>query len=93
MVTMLAMYILQQMWLCAADCNYGYMNKILFTSIVFDYLILIFKVNRSTKIPAISWNSGFSIFVSMVTAEDPEHYYFLLGIDSLHDHIQVLVEK
>ena len=49
MVTMLAMYILQQMWLRAADWNLGYMNKILFTSIAFDYLKLNFKVNRSAK--------------------------------------------
>ena len=49
MVKMQAMYILQQMWSYAADCNLGYMNKILFTSIAFDYLILIFKVIRSVK--------------------------------------------
>ena len=49
MVTILAMYILQQMWLCAADCNLGYMNEIVFTSIAFDYLILIVQVNRSVK--------------------------------------------
>ena len=49
MVTMLAMYILQKECLCAADCNLGYMNKILFTLIAFDYLILTFKVKGSAK--------------------------------------------
>ena len=49
MVTVLAMYILQKVWLCAADCNLGYMNKTLFTLIAFDYLILTFKVKRSAK--------------------------------------------
>ena len=49
MVTMLAMFILQQMWLCAVDCYLGYMKTILFASIAFDYLILIVKVNRSAK--------------------------------------------
>ena len=39
MVTKLAMYILQKLCLCAADCNLGYMNKTLFTLIAFDYLI------------------------------------------------------
>ena len=79
MVTMLAMYILQQMWLCAADCNIGYMNKLLFTSIAFDYLILIFKVNRSAKIPAISLKPDFLSFVSMVTAEDSGTLLFSIG--------------
>ena len=49
MVTVLAMYILQKICLCAADCNLGYMNKILFTLIAFDFLILTFKVKRSAK--------------------------------------------
>ena len=49
MVTMQAIYILQQMWLYTADFNLGYMNTILFTSVAFDYLVLIFKVNRSAK--------------------------------------------
>ena len=31
MVTMLAMFILQKVCLCAADCYLGYMNKTLFT--------------------------------------------------------------
>ena len=54
MATMLAMYILQQMWLCAADCNLRYINKILFTSIAFDCLILILKSIGQQKIPAIT---------------------------------------
>ena len=33
MVTMLTMYILQKVRLCAADYNYGYMNKTMFTLI------------------------------------------------------------
>ena len=49
MVTVLAMYILQNVWLCAADCNLGFMNKTLFTFIAFDYLILTFKAKRSVK--------------------------------------------
>ena len=79
MVTMLAMYNLQQMWLCAANCNLGSMNKILFTPIAFDYLILIFKVNRSEKNPAISWKPDFSSFASMVTAEDFGTLLFSIG--------------
>ena len=31
MVTMLATYILQKVYLCAADCLLDYMNKTLFT--------------------------------------------------------------
>ena len=31
MVTMLAMYVLQKIGLCAADCYIGYMNKTMFT--------------------------------------------------------------
>ena len=46
---MLAMYILQKVWSCAADCNLCYMNKTLFTLIAFDYLILTFKVKRPAK--------------------------------------------
>ena len=42
MVTMLAMYIIQKVCLCAADCNLGYMDITLFTLIAFDYLILTF---------------------------------------------------
>ena len=49
MVTMLEMYILQKVGLCAADCNLGYMNKTLFILIAFDYLILTYKVKRSAK--------------------------------------------
>ena len=36
MVTMLAMYILQKVQLCAADCDLGYMNKTLFTLIALN---------------------------------------------------------
>ena len=39
MVTMLSMYILQKVCLCAAECNLGYMNKTLFTLSAFNYLI------------------------------------------------------
>ena len=39
MVTMLGMHILQEVCLCAAGCNLGYMNKTLFTLIAFDYVI------------------------------------------------------
>ena len=49
MVTMLGMNILKNARSCAADCNLCYMNKILFTLIAFDYLILTFKVKRSAK--------------------------------------------
>ena len=49
MVTVLAMYILQKVWLRATDCYLGYMNKTLFTLIAFDYLILTFKVKRPAK--------------------------------------------
>ena len=35
MVTKLAMYILQKVCLCAADCNLGDMNKTLFNFIAF----------------------------------------------------------
>ena len=67
---MLAMYILQKVYLCAADFNLGYLNKTLFTLTAFDYLILTFKLNRSTKNTIISWKLDFLSFVSMVTAED-----------------------
>ena len=36
MVTMLAMYFLQTVRLCAADCNLGYINKTLFTLIALN---------------------------------------------------------
>ena len=49
MVTMLAMYVLQKIGLCAADCYVGNMNKTMFTLIAFDYLILSLKVKRSAK--------------------------------------------
>ena len=49
MVNMLAMYIIQNVCLCAADCNLGYMNKTLFTLNAFEYLIYTFKVKRSAK--------------------------------------------
>ena len=40
MVTMFAMHIIQKLCLCVADCKLGYTNKILFTYIAFDCLIL-----------------------------------------------------
>ena len=49
MVTKLAMYILRKVSLCAAGCNFGYMNKTLFALIAFDYLILTFKVKKTAK--------------------------------------------
>ena len=49
MVTMLAMFILQKVCLCAAYCYLDYINKFLFTVIAFEYLILTFKVKRSAK--------------------------------------------
>ena len=49
MEPMLAMYILQNVWLCVADCNYGYIYKTLFTLIALDYVILTFKVKRLAK--------------------------------------------
>ena len=49
MVTELVNDILQNIWLCATDCNYLYMNKTLFALNAVDHLILIFKVNRSPK--------------------------------------------
>ena len=59
MVTMLAIYIIQKVCLCSADCDLGYMNKALFTLIAFDYFILTFKVKRSAKIPDTSWKLDF----------------------------------
>ena len=79
MVTMRAMYILQKVCLCTADCNFSYVNKTLFTLIAFDYLILTFKLKRSAKIPDISWKLDFLSFVSMVTAEDTEALLFPIG--------------
>ena len=64
MVTMLAMYILQKLCLCAAGCNLSY------TIIAFDYLILTFKVKKSPKNTRYFLESRFLSFVSMVTAED-----------------------
>ena len=49
MITELVNDILQNIWLCATDCNYLYMNKILFVLNAVDHLVLIFKVNRSPK--------------------------------------------
>ena len=49
MVTVLAMYILQKVWLLAADCNLDYMSTTLYTLIAFDYLILTVKDKRSAK--------------------------------------------
>ena len=49
MVTMLAMYIIQKVCLCAADCKLGCMNKTMFTLIAFYCLILTFKVKRSAE--------------------------------------------
>ena len=79
MVTLLAMYILQKMWLCAADCTLDYMYTILFTSIAFDYLLLIFKVNRSVKNTSFFLETWFLSFVSMVTAEDSVTLLFPIG--------------
>ena len=56
MVTMLAMYILQKVQLCAADCDLGYMNKTLFTLIAFEYLILTLTVERTAKMPVFLGN-------------------------------------
>ena len=55
------------------------MNKIMFTLIAFDYLILTFKVKRSTNIPDISWKLDFLSVVSMVTAEDSGTLLFPIG--------------
>ena len=79
MVTMLALFFLQQMWLCAADCNLGHTNKVLFTSIAFNYLILIFKVNWSAKNTSNLLETCFLSFVSMVTAEDSGTLLFPFG--------------
>ena len=79
MVTMLAMYILQKECLCAADCNLGYMNKILFTLIAFDYLILTFKVKGSAKNTRYFLETWFLSFVFMVTAEDAGAILFPIG--------------
>ena len=46
MVTELVNDILQNIWLCATDCNYVYMNKTLFALNAVDHLIL---DNRSPK--------------------------------------------
>ena len=67
MVTELVNYILQNIWLCATDCNLVYMNKTLFALNAFDHLILTFRVNRSPKIPEFLENLKFFSFVSMVT--------------------------
>ena len=79
MVTKLAMSVLRKVFLCAAGCNLGYMNKTLFALITFDYLILTFKVKRSAKIPDISWKLDFLSFVSMVTAKDSGALLFPIG--------------
>ena len=55
------------------------MNKILFTSIAFDYLIWIFEVNRSAKITSYFLETWFLIFVTLVTAEDPGALLFPIG--------------
>ena len=72
MVTVLAMYTLQKVWLCAADCKLGYMNKTLFTLIAFDYLIFTFKVTSRgrRKIPDISWKLDVLSIFSIVTVGD-----------------------
>ena len=49
MVTELVNDILQDIWLCATECNYVYMNKALFALNAVDHLILTFEVNRSPK--------------------------------------------
>ena len=79
MVTMLAMNILQKVWLCTADNNLGYMNKTMFTLIALDYLISALKVKRSAKILDISWKLDFLIFVSFVTAGDSGTLLFPIG--------------
>ena len=53
------MYDLQKVWLCATDCNLGYMNEILYTLIAFDYLILNLRSKGRRKIPDISWKLDF----------------------------------
>ena len=53
------MYDLQKVWLCATDCNLGYMNEILYTLIAFDYLILYLKSKGRRKIPDISLKLDF----------------------------------
>ena len=55
-VTELVNDTLQNIWLCAADCNQVCMNKTLFALNAFDHLILTFKVNMSPKIPEITEN-------------------------------------
>ena len=67
---MLAMHILQKVWLCTADYNSGYMNKTKFTLIALDYLILAFKEEVSEKFLIFLENLIFLISVSLVTAED-----------------------
>ena len=78
MVTKLAMYILQKVCLCAADCNPGYMIKTLFNLIAFDYLILTFKVNRSAKNTRYFMETWFFKLFSMVTAEDSGALLFFI---------------
>ena len=54
MVTMLVKDIPQNVSLSAAYCYYLFMNKTRFTLTAFHYLILMFKVKGSGKIPDIS---------------------------------------
>ena len=79
MVTKLAMYILQKVCLCAADCNLGNMNKTLSSLIAIDYLILTFKAKRSAKNIRYFLETWFLGFVSMLTAEFSEALLFLIG--------------
>ena len=80
-VTKLAMSILRKVFLRAAACNLGYMNKTLFALFVFDYLILTFflKSRGQRKIPDISRKLDFLSFVSMVTAKDSGALLFPIG--------------
>ena len=55
------------------------MNKILFTLIAFDYLILTFKVKRPAKNTRYFLETSFLSFVSMVTAKDSETILFPIG--------------
>ena len=79
MVTKLAMYILQKVCLCAADCYLGYMNKTLSSLIAFDFLILSFTVKRSAKNIRYFSKLDFLSFVSIVTAEDSGALLFSVG--------------
>ena len=78
MVTMLTMYIIQKVCLCAADCNLGYMDITLFTLIAFDYLMLISQ-EVGEKYQIFLGNLIFLSFVSIVTAKDSRALLFPIG--------------